>query len=407
MTSEHGVSRDWLRPLIATMLVQVTSAFLSRLVPTIAPVLHEERGISEALIGYLAAFATVGSIAFLLAGGPMMRRYGPIRSLQLGMIASGLGIILIAAPTTAVLFVGMILVGLGYGPSAPAGTEVLQRYAPARHRNLIFSVKQAGVPIGGVLAGLILPAIVGALDWRFTLVFAALIVAASVAAVQPMREAIDQERDKDQIVALSAFLSWSNIMAPLRTVFATPDVARIGLTGATLAITQGAWFAFLVTLLVADVGLSLAEAGFLFAVMQATGIPGRIGLGYIADRAGSGRMTLIIVGVLSGLTSLGFALVGPGAPFALLVVFFAIAGVTVSSWNGVQLAEIARLAPRDALRDTSSGGTVLIFLGYVIGPAGFALLQQLTGSSASGLASIAMIAFAGSLVLAKTGARKV
>ena len=183
MTSEYGVSRDWLRPLIATMLVQVTSAFLSRLVPTIAPVLHEERGISEALIGYLAAFATVGSIAFLLAGGPMMRRYGPIRSLQLGMIASGLGIILIAAPTTAVLFVGMILVGLGYGPSAPAGTEVLQRYAPARHRNLIFSVKQAGVPIGGVLAGLILPAIVGALDWRFTLVFAALIVAASVAAV--------------------------------------------------------------------------------------------------------------------------------------------------------------------------------------------------------------------------------
>ena len=73
----------------------------------------------------------------------------------------------------------------------------------------------------------------------------------------------------------------------------------------------------------------------------------------------------------------------------------------------MQLAEIARLAPRDALRDTSSGGTVLIFLGYVIGPAGFALLQQLTGSSASGLASIAMIAFAGSLVLAKTGARKV
>jgi MFS family permease len=402
MTLGSGDNRDWLRPLFATMLVQVTSAFLSRLVPTIAPVLHDERGMSEALVGYLAAFATLGSIAFLLAGGPMMRRYGPIRSLQLGMIASGLGIVLIAAPSSAALFIGMVFVGLGYGPSAPAGTEVLQRYAPARHRNLIFSIKQAGVPLGGVLAGLILPALVGAFDWRFTLVFAALIVAASVLAVQPLREAIDHERDTTQTISLSAFLSWSNIMAPLRTVFATPAIARIGLTGATLAISQGAWFAFLVTLLVADVGLSLAEAGFLFAVMQATGIPGRIALGYVADRAGSGRVTLIAVGVLSSLTSLGLALIGPGASFSLLIVFFAISGITVSSWNGVQLAEIARLAPREALRDTSSGGTVLIFLGYVVGPAGFALLQQMTGNATAGLVSIAVIALAGSAVLAKS-----
>ena len=191
-------------------------------------------------------------------------------------------------------------------------------------------------------------------------------------------------------------------MAPLRTVFATPAIARIGLTGATLAISQGAWFAFLVTLLVADVGLSLAEAGFLFAVMQATGIPGRIALGYVADRAGSGRVTLIAVGVLSSLTSLGLALIGPGASFSLLIVFFAISGITVSSWNGVQLAEIARLAPREALRDTSSGGTVLIFLGYVVGPAGFALLQQMTGNATAGLVSIALIALAGSAVLAKS-----
>lgn len=402
MNMQGDESHDWLRPLIATLLVQVTSAFLSRLVPTIAPVLQDERGISESLIGYLAGFATVGSIAFLLAGGPMMRRYGPIRSLQLGLVASAIGIALIAAPTTLALFIGMTLVGLGYGPSAPAGTEVLQRYSPPQHRSLIFSIKQAGVPIGGVLAGLILPALVNWFDWRACLAFAVFIVVACIMSVQPMRAAIDAGRDRSQHVALSAFLSWSNIMAPLRTVFATPQVARIGMTGATLAISQGAWFAFLVTILVSNADLTLTQAGLLFAAMQATGVPGRIGLGYVADRLGSGRLTLIIVGILSAITSLTLALITPHWPFPMLLAFFALAGITVSSWNGVQLAEVARLSPAETLQDTSSGATVLIFLGYVVGPAGFALLQQLTGSFAPGLVVIAGLALVGSAVLAKT-----
>lgn len=402
MSMQGDESHDWLRPLIATLLVQVTSAFLSRLVPTIAPVLQDERGISESLIGYLAGFATVGSIAFLLAGGPMMRRYGPIRSLQLGLVASAIGIALIAAPTTLALFIGMTLVGLGYGPSAPAGTEVLQRYSPPQHRSLIFSIKQAGVPIGGVLAGLILPALVNWFDWRACLVFAVFIVVVCIMSVQPMRAAIDAGRDRSQHVALSAFLSWSNIMAPLRTVFATPQVARIGMTGATLAISQGAWFAFLVTILVSNADLTLTQAGLLFAAMQATGVPGRIGLGYVADRLGSGRLTLIIVGILSAITSLTLALITPHWPFPMLLAFFALAGITVSSWNGVQLAEVARLSPAETLQDTSSGATVLIFLGYVVGPAGFALLQQLTGSFAPGLVVIAGLALVGSAVLAKT-----
>jgi hypothetical protein len=36
--------------------------------------------------------------------------------------------------------------------------------------------------------------------------------------------------------------------------------------------------------------------------------------------------------------------------------------VTVSSWNGVQIAEVARLAPRDLIGETTSGSTILICL---------------------------------------------
>jgi hypothetical protein len=45
----------------------------------------------------------------------------------------------------------------------------------------------------------------------------------------------------------------------------------------------------------------------------------------------------------------------------------AVAGVTVSSWNGLQVAEIARHAPAHLLGEAASGATLLVFIGYVVG----------------------------------------
>jgi hypothetical protein len=56
-----------------------------------------------------------------------------------------------------------------------------------------------------------------------------------------------------------------------------------------------------------------------------------------------------------------------------------VAGVTVSSWNGLQVAEIARYAPAQRLSEAASGATLLVFMGYVIGPAACAALVSLTG----------------------------
>jgi hypothetical protein len=57
----------------------------------------------------------------------------------------------------------------------------------------------------------------------------------------------------------------------------------------------------------------------------------------------------------------------------------AVAGISVSSWNGVQLSEIARASPAHLVREASAGATLIIFLGYVAAPSVFALLLTLTG----------------------------
>ncbi len=53
--------------------------------------------------------------------------------------------------------------------------------------------------------------------------------------------------------------------------------------------------------------------------------------------------------------------------------------MTVSSWNGLQVAEIARHAPPHRLGEAASGATLLVFIGYVVGPAACATLVALTG----------------------------
>lgn len=337
---------------------------------------------------------------FLMAGGPLMRRTGPMRALQIGLVAGAAGIGLLWLDSGVALLVGMILVGLGYGPSSPAGTDVLQRYSPPQWRNLIFSIKQAGVPVGGVVAGLALPWITDLWGWGACLVFAALVVAVTVLAMQPMRAEIDADRDPGQAINAAAFFSWSNLREPLRAVLRAPPVWRVAAVGASLAISQGSWFSFAVTLMVFEANLTLAQAGFLFAVMQGTGIFGRVALGFLSDRLGSGRATLRVIGVLSGVTSFTLAFVTPDWPFAAMVLLFAVAGITVSSWNGVQIAEVARLSPKQVLRETASGATVLIFIGYVVGPAGFAAMRAATGGFTTGLVVVSAVALLPFFILA-------
>jgi MFS family permease len=137
--------------------------------------------------------------------------------------------------------------------------------------------------------------------------------------------------------------------------------------------------------------LTLPQAGAIFAVMQSTGIVGRVVLGWISDRMGSGIFTLRVVAVTSAASSVILCLTTPEWSLLSLAVLAAIGGVTVSSWNGVQLAEVARLAPPGQIADSAAGATILIFIGYVVGPSAFAGLVAITGRFDIAFLAVALV----------------
>ena len=67
---------------------------------------------------------------------------------------------------------------------------------------------------------------------------------------------------------------------------------RVAMSGTCLALGQGVWISFLVTILVNQMSMSLTMAGLYFSLMQGAGVFGRIVLGWASDRLGSGRLTL-------------------------------------------------------------------------------------------------------------------
>lgn len=369
---------SWQLALATMVAVQMATAFLSRIPPTLAPMLAVERGWSASVVGYLASLNTLGSILFLALGAPYLRALGSVRALQIGLLIGILGLALFLPSWTITACIAALLIGVGYGPSSPAGNDVLHRTAPHSRRSLIFSIKQAGVPVGGVVAGLALPPLAAAYGWRVALLASAVFVFAIIASVQPMREALDRDRERGLKFGLGVILSFSNLVTPIRTLAASSTMLRLAAAGACLAIGQGIWFAYLMTYAVSKLGYSLETAGVLYALMQATSVAGRVFLGWLSDHLGTPRLLLRVIGLASGATSMTLALATPEWSFSVYCVIAAIAGVTVSSWNGVQLSEIARACPPKLVREASAAATLVIFLGYVVAPSAFAMALTLT-----------------------------
>jgi MFS family permease len=398
-TRTFATEPSWLAALAVTVLIQTAVSYLSRLVPTLGPVLTTESGLLPDSIGYLSAVGTAGSILFLAAGNPLIARLGPIRALQGGLVIGIVGVLLLVLPSALTLYLSSFLVGLGYGPSAPAASDVLLRLSPPHRRSLIFSLKQAGVPLGGVLAGLTLPALFSGVGLGWSMAVVAFIPLATILLAQPVRRAVDAERDRAQTMAVGHLLSPANILAPFRLMRASPMLPRLTLSGAFFACGQGSLFAFLVTYLNQELGLDLVTSGVIFAMTQLTGIPGRILLGWLSDHMGSALPILRCIGIASAATTAAFALTTPAWSTPSLMLLSALAGITVSSWNGIQLAEIAREAPKGRVGETTSGATLVIFMGYVVGPAIFGMLIAATSSYRSAFLVIAALSLAATACL--------
>ena len=119
----------------------------------------------------------------------------------------------------------------------------------------------------------------------------------------------------------------------------------------------------------------------------------------MADRLGSAIGMLCVATLASTVTTAVLAFVVPDWPWWSLALLAAIAGVTVSSWNGLMLAEVAAVVPLARVAEATSGTTLLVFLGYIVGPVGFSLILDTAASYRAAFLAISLLTAAGAAVL--------
>lgn len=367
----------WGSALSATLLVQVVSSFAAAAIPLLGPLLTQRWNLPPESIGYVSATVSIGICWCLACGGPMLDHHGPIRTLQLGLASIGLGLLLLSQPIAVLGFCGALLIGLGLAPNNPAGSTMLMRTAPARHRNLIFSIRQAGVPLGGAIAGICVAPAVLLLGFGKAIWLIAAIVFLSLLAVQPFRQRLDTEKGPANRAWARTFLSPSALRRSAAVIRSHPSLPLLTAIGIAFSITQASVQAFTATYLVTN-GKDLAEAGTFVAVLLAASTVSRIVLGWLADKLGRNLLLLCLL-ALAASAALVLLVWSAGAPAWTVYVCVSFVGATSLGWNGIYMAELARLAPPAAIGEVTSAANLFGFLGSVCGPLAFAVLASATG----------------------------
>ncbi len=395
----HLATNPW-TIVAATTAVQALASATTLSVPTIAPRLAEMLQVSPSLIGYQTTLIYTGAMTTSVIGGAVVRRLGAGRASQAALALAILGVLLVLGGSLWTMALGSVVMGLGYGLTNPAASHLLMRFARGPRLNLIFSIKQTGVPWGGMLAGLMLPPVALAFGWRWAVGLVAVMALALLVALAFARRHWDDDRDPLHQLRQSPF-------AAVLLVWRTPPLRFLSFASMALSLTQMCVLAFMTTLLVAEVRFGLVEAGFVVAIMQVAGVLGRIGWGLVADRIGDGFASLLIVTALAVAACLAASQMDPAWPAAAVYALGALFGATAVGWNGVFMAEVARQAPPDRIGIATGGCMMITFSSIIFGPAAFGAISVATGSYATTFLAVACVAAAGgaSLVAARRAAQ--
>jgi len=378
--------------LLVTTLVQAIATFGILTYPVLAPDIARHLNVPTSAIGYQISIAYFWAVVSSIYCGPMIQRWGAGRTTQLSLLLVALGCAGLSFPNIYLIILGSTLIGFSYGMTNPSASHLLVKYSNPNRRNLIFSIKQTGVPIGGILAGLISPAV--AINWGWQWATGTVAICAFIFALSIHPLCRHSDDDKDPSVSLikkpldGFMIIWNN--RPLRNLMPA---------GFTFSVIQMCIVTFLVAYLVEEVLIhdkrALIVAGFIMASVQVSGVCGRLIWGWVADHFGDGWAILIFLSfVMAGLT-LTMVLIDPSWPMLAIYAVFIFVGLSSLGWNGVYIASIVGLVDKKQVGKVTGSSLAITYGGVFVGPAIFSSLYPLLGSYGETYGLLAIVSLVG------------
>lgn len=385
-------------PLAATLATQISATLAAFSVPAVAPEIARDLGIQPAFVGlYLSIVYGVGILSALLSPG-LIYRYGAGRISQGVLLATVAMAATASMGTLATIVLSAILMGLAYGATAPASTHLLAPRTPPRIMNLVFSLRQIGVPVAGVLAGLLMPPMT--LWWGWQTAIAVQIIPAAILMGILEFARRNWDRPEDMPAGQSA-----GLLQPLRLLSGNAPMRRLSFASFIYSGLQGCFIAFMTTHLTSVVGFDLVHAGQGLAIYQISGSVSRPIWGWLADLALGARGILAIQGFIMGAAAILAAHFAPGWTSLPIFLVCAVAGATASGFTGLAFAEFARLEGSRGTQATGLGAAAM-FAGVMVLPSVMTAIVLHWGDYRSAYLALAVMALAGGISLSTRQATK-
>jgi MFS family permease len=372
----------------AATTAQTIASMGSSMLPVIAPKLAEGLRIDPAWIGMQVSIVyACGAFAALFAGG-LVKRLGACRTLQLALTTTACGAAVAMIPAIPAIALGSTLLGASIGIINSPAAQLLARFSPPSQLNLIFSIKQTGVPLGFTLTALIAPVVAISWGWQWSLAVLLATATLLVLALQRARADWDDDRVPDAPLMQSPFLG-------LAAIWGVSRLRYLVLSGCAFSAIQISVASFSIIMLVGEVGHGLIFAGFLMSLVTLSGVATRLVFGWIADRTHAGILLLAVMaaGMIVGCLLLG--LLDDRWSLTATTLLFLLLGMSVIGWNGILHAEVARNSPAGTVSLTASGISTLMYGANAIVPTAAALLYQVLGKYTSMFAALSVCAIAG------------
>lgn len=365
-------------PLTVTVGMQSLTAFALHSAAVYAPIVAPDFDVQPERVSVFVTMAYFVAMVSGLACSGVIARMGPLRTVQLGLLSSGIGLASGALGVLPMLVATAALVGLGNGFTGPVSSHILVERAPRRILSFVLAAKQTGVPIGGGIAGAVIPVLALTVGWRYSLLMAAAVYLVAVMALQSLRADYDAKRDRS--ARLDVTTVTRQMRAALEMTWRHPVLRDLALACFAFVLIQWVVLVFMVSLLHVRLGFSLVTAGLVYSAAQITAIPGRLIWGALADRIGNPTALLGWLGVTMAIGAGAIGFWTAQWPIEWIFVVSVLFGATGVSWNGLFFSEVARTVKLEDVGRATGGGQFIGFLGGMLGPLVFDLIASTTSS---------------------------
>ena len=377
---------SFLLALIITLAVQVQASLVVFTPPILAPVAQHDVGVSAAAVGLVTALIYASSVPAALFSGRIIAQLGAIRVSQLCLLFSSGGMAMMAIGNPWIIALGALIIGIGYGAVTPASSTVLAEKVPGGMRSLIFSIKQTGVPIGGAIAGALVPFLIVLAGWQMAAIIIALIGVAVIVSAQPIQRSIDANQTGRNAVR------GSGLLEPLRLVFSHARLRELAISSFAFSGMQMCLGTYLVVVLIERAQLSVAVAGAALSVAMVGGVLGRLFWGVLADFGFPSRGVLGFLGVMMAVCAALVTFIDNSWSMGVIYVLAFLYGASAVGWNGVYLAEVALIAPPGQAGSATGASLAMTYSGVVVLPSLFWISHAIADSYVPGFLIVGAMA---------------